>query len=99
MGMAKDEFVSFLEAHVGYVKVFLLPSEYGIEDDVLQHVAQFLANVLRVVVGQGIAQFVNLLNSVGPQRFACGPTGTSREACQARRVSVRKPSVFLLLYA
>ena len=65
--MAEDEFVREFGADVGNVEFSFLCSDFGIEEHVKQDVAQFLADVLLIVVKKGITEFINFLNGVGPQ--------------------------------
>ena len=67
MRMAEDEFVSLLVANVGNVKLALLATENGIEDDMFQHVAQLLASVFPVLLHGGVAEFINFLYCVGSE--------------------------------
>ena len=67
MRVAIDELVAQFVAHVGNVELALLAAYLGIEDDMQQDIAQFLANLLVVVLHQGIAEFKRLFDGVGAQ--------------------------------
>ena len=69
MGVAEDEFVAQLVAHIGNVELSLLTSYLGIEHHVEEHIAQFLAYLMCVVLDEGITQFKGLFYSIGAQTF------------------------------
>ena len=54
-------------AHVGNVELTLLAAYLGIEDNVQEHIAQFLAYLLGVMFDEGIAQFKGLFYGIGSQ--------------------------------
>ena len=54
-------------AHVGDVKFALLVTDFGIKDDVQQHVAQFLADFIVVLAHDSIGKFHGFLDGVGTQ--------------------------------
>ena len=67
MRVPVDEFITEFVADVGDVEVARLGPDFGVEDDVQQHVAQLFADVRLVVLDDGICQFVGLLDGVRPQ--------------------------------
>ena len=69
--MAEDKLVRLLIAHISDIEFPLFLTYTSIEDDVHYHVAEFLANVLRVVFHQGVAEFEGLFYGVRPQTFVC----------------------------
>ena len=56
--MPENQLVSLAIAHVGYVELALLAGQQRVEYGVHQYVAQFFANIIHVVLGQSVAQFV-----------------------------------------
>ncbi len=67
MRVAEYQLVAKLVADIGYVKLPLFAADFGIEDYVQQHVAKLFADILHIVVHNGVGEFVNLLYGVGAQ--------------------------------
>ena len=67
MRMAEYELVAKLVSSPGSVELLLFRPDLGVEANVQQHVAQFLADVLLVVVHEGIAQLIGFFDGVGAQ--------------------------------
>ena len=67
--MAEFEFLHQTVAHISYVKLFLLTGYSGIKGHMEEHIAQLLADVLRIVLHQGITQFKGFFYGVGAQTF------------------------------
>ena len=67
--MTVDEFVAQTVDHVHDIVFALLGSYLRIEDDVQQHVAQFLGDFPAFPAEDGVAQFVSLLNRLRTQRL------------------------------
>lgn len=65
--VAEYEFLAELIAHVGNVEILCFRTNLGIEADVEQNIAQFLADIFFVALHQGIAEFVSFFNRVGTQ--------------------------------
>ena len=65
--MAVNQLVAQGIAHVGDVKFALLVTDFGIKDDVQQHVAQFFAYGIVILVHDGVGEFHGLLDGVGTQ--------------------------------
>ena len=69
MGVAENQFVALLVENVCYVELLLLLSDAGVEHHVHDDVAQFLANLLWLVLHQRVAEFIYFLDGVGAQAF------------------------------
>ena len=69
--MAEDELIGRAVANVDNIEITLFFTDAGIEADVQQHVAQFLANFVFIVLHQGICQFKSFFNRVWAQAFVC----------------------------
>ena len=67
--MSEDELGVEGVADVGDVEAALFVGDFRVEKDVQQHVAEFLADVGGVIVEEGLAEFVGLLDGVGAQGF------------------------------
>ena len=65
--MAENQFVAKLIAHILHVEVAGFTRYLGIECYMKQYIAQFLADVLLVVLHQGITQFIRLFYGIRPQ--------------------------------
>ena len=67
MRMPKDEFVADMVAHISNIEKSRFATYLGIENDVEQDVAEFLAYYPTVLAQQGVAEFVGFLYGVGAQ--------------------------------
>ena len=67
--MTEDEFVAKFVADLGDIELRLLFSNFGVEADVEEHVAEFFHNLVRIAFHQGIREFVRLFDGVGAQAF------------------------------
>ena len=67
MRVAEDEFVGLFLTDICHVEVAFFLADKGIEANVHEYVAQFLADVLTVVFHQCVAQLKHLFDGVGPQ--------------------------------
>ena len=65
--MAEDKFLAQSVADVGDVKSALLVADFGIKDNVQQHIAQFLTDFIVVLAHDGVGEFHGFLNGVGAQ--------------------------------
>ena len=62
--MAEDELIVEGIGHVGDVEGALLVADFGIEEDVEEHVAQLLADFVVVFVHERLAELEGLLDGV-----------------------------------
>ena len=67
--MAELHLLALLAGDVGHVIAAFLLGNFGIEHDVQQHVAEFLAKVGVTVLQHGVAQFVHFLERQRAQRI------------------------------
>ena len=67
--MAVDQFVAQTVDHVHDIVFALFRGNLGIEDDVQEHVAQFLGYLPALPAEDGVAQLVSLLNRLRTQRL------------------------------
>ena len=67
VGMAIDELVAEIVAHIGKVELTLLLAHLGVENDVEQQVAQLLADALHIFVCDGVDQLKALLDGVAAE--------------------------------
>ena len=67
MGVAEYQLVGLLVANIGHVEAALFLAYQGVETDMHQNVAKFLADVLLIVTKQCIAQLERLLYRVGAE--------------------------------
>jgi hypothetical protein len=67
MRMPGNHFPSQGIADICHVKLLLLLCYLGIETDVQQHIAQLLADVVDIVLDQGIAELIGLLDGIRPE--------------------------------
>ena len=67
--MSINQFVRKIFANVVNVKVIRFRTNLSIEDNMEQHVAQFLADFLLITFKQGISEFKRFFNRVGAQAF------------------------------
>ena len=65
--MPENQLVGLAIAHVGNVEFALLAGQQRVECGVHQHVAQLFANIVHVVLGQCVAQFVSFFYRVWAQ--------------------------------
>ena len=71
VGVAVDQLVAQRVGHVAEIERALFLAQFRIEHHVQQQVAQLLLDALHIVVGDGIGQFVSLLDGVAAQRVEC----------------------------
>ena len=64
MRVTENEFVAEPVADIGYIKVVRLGAHLGIENNVQEHVSEFLGDLRHVVAGDGGRQFERLLDGV-----------------------------------
>lgn len=69
--VAVDQLVAQRVGHVAEIERALFLAQFRIEHHVQQQVAQLLLDALHIVVGDGIGQFVSLLDGVAAQRVEC----------------------------
>ena len=67
MWMSENQLIAEFVADIGDVEVSCLRAYLGVEDDVEEHVAELLADVILVILDDGISQLVGLLNRIGAQ--------------------------------
>ena len=67
MRMTEYQFVNQMITNVRYIKLRLLFTYPGIECNMQQHVAEFLANILHIVLHQGVTEFISLLYRIRTQ--------------------------------
>ena len=67
MRMPGDHLLRQGVTHVRHVKLFLFLCDLRIETDVQQHVTQLLADVVDIVLDQGVAELVGLFDRIGSQ--------------------------------
>ena len=67
MGMASDHLLCQGITDIGHIKLLLFFCNFRIETDMQQHVTQFLADVMEIILDEGIAELVCLLDSIGSQ--------------------------------
>ncbi len=67
--MAVYQFVAERIGHIGIVEKALFLTQLGVENHMQQQVAQLLLDSLHVAVGNGVGQFVGLLDGVAAQRL------------------------------
>ena len=64
----------FVAQGVGHIRIVERPgflTQFGVEHHMQQQVTQLLLDPLHIVVGDGIGQFVSLLDGVAAQRVEC----------------------------
>ena len=67
--MTVDQFVAQGIGHVSEIERPLFLAQLRIEHHVQEQVAQLLLDALHIVIGDGVGQFVGLLNGVAAQRI------------------------------
>ena len=67
--VAEYQLVNQRVAHVGYVELCILFADACVERNVQQHVAQLLADVVRIALDQRVAQLIGFFYRVGAQAF------------------------------
>ena len=61
----------FVAQGVGHIRIVERPgflTQFGVEHHMQQQVTQLLLDPLHIVVGDGIGQFIRLLDRIAPQR-------------------------------
>ena len=69
MWMTEDKLVGKAVADVCHVELSLLASNPCVEANVEQHIAKFLADIVRIILDKCIGKLVNFFYGVGPERL------------------------------
>ncbi|CCX44814.1 unknown [Prevotella sp. CAG:1031] len=67
MGMAENELFIKRVGNVCYIKQSFLVSDFRIEENVKQNVAELFADIRTIIVDECVAKFVDFFNGVGTQ--------------------------------